>query len=61
MFPYSHAVLFTELFDSELVYGRRHVFDWLLQILGVTLYQRVGDAASAVLKEESCEKDIEYG
>lgn len=54
-------MLFTELFDSELVYGRRHVFDWLLQILRVTLYQRVGDAASAVLKEGSCEKDIEYG
>lgn len=54
-------MLFTELFDSELVYGRRHVFDWLLQILGVTLYQQVGDAASAVLKDENCEKDTEYG
>ena len=49
--PYSHAVLFTELFDSELVHGGGHVLDGLLQVLRVTLHQQLGDATSAMLEE----------
>lgn len=46
---YRHAMLFSELFDSELVQQGGHIFDRLLQVLRVALYQQLGDAASAVL------------
>lgn len=49
--PYSHAVLFTELFDSELVHGGGHVLDRLLQVLRVTLHQRLRDATPTMLEE----------
>lgn len=42
-------MLFTELPDSELVHGGSHILDGLLQVLGVTLHQWLGDAAAAVL------------
>ncbi len=51
LLPYSHAVLFTELFDSELVHGGGHVLHRLLQVLGVTLHQWLGDSKPAVLRE----------
>lgn len=52
-FSYSHAVLFTELFDSELVHGGGYILDGLLQVLGVTLHQRLGDATSAMLEDKN--------
>lgn len=42
-------MLFTELPDSQLVHGGSHILDGLLQVLGVTLHQWLGDAAAAVL------------
>lgn len=51
--PYSHAVLFTELFDSELVHGGGYILDELLQVLRITLHQRLGDATSAVLEDKN--------
>lgn len=58
MLPYSHAVLFTELLDSELVHGGGHVLDRLLQVLRVTLHQWLRDPTPAMLEEESAERDI---
>lgn len=60
LFPYGHAVLFAELPDSELVYGGCHVLDGLLQVLGVTLHQRLGDAAPPVLQERRGERDVSW-
>lgn len=60
LLSYSHAVLFAELFDSELVHGGGHVLDMLLQVLGVTLHQRLGDATPAVLEERREERDIRH-
>lgn len=53
-------MLFTELFDSELVHGGGHVLDRLLQVLGVTLHQRLGDATPAMLGERREERDIKH-
>lgn len=50
LLPYSHAVLFTELFDSELIHGGGHILDGLLQVLRVTLNQRLGDSTPAMLE-----------
>lgn len=58
LLPYSHAVLFTELFDSELVHVGGHILDRLLQVLRVTLHQRLGDATPAMLEERSEERGI---
>lgn len=57
LLPYSHAVLFTELSDSELVHGGGHVLDGLLQVLGVTLNQRLGDGTPAMLEERREERE----
>lgn len=51
LLPYSHSVLFTELFDSELVHGGGHILDRLLQVLRITLNQRLGDAAATMLEK----------
>lgn len=58
LLPYSHAVLFTELFDSELVHGGGHIPYRLLQVLRVALNQLLGDPTSAMLGEERLERDI---
>lgn len=47
---YSHSVLFAELSDSELVHAGGHVLHRLLQVLGVTLHQRLRDPTAAVLQ-----------
>lgn len=56
--PYSHAVLFTELFDSELVHGGGHILDRLLQVFRVALHQRLRDPTPAMLWEKRVERDI---
>lgn len=56
---YRHAVLLTELPNPQLVHGGGHVLHRLLQVFGVTLHQRVGDAAAAVLQEEKGRETLE--
>lgn len=48
---YSHPVLFAELPDSELVHAGGQVLHRLVQVLGVTLHQRLRDPAAAVLQK----------
>lgn len=57
LLPYSHAVLFTQLFDSKLVHGGGHILDGLRQVLRVTLHQRLGDATPAMLEERREENE----
>lgn len=54
LLSYGHAVLFTELFDSELVHGGGHVLDRLLQVLRVTLHQWLRDPTPTMLKGGKC-------
>lgn len=62
LLPYSHSVLFTELFDPQLVHGGGHVLDRLLQVLGITLHQWLRDSAATVLEEGSGHKSLNnYG
>lgn len=49
--PYSHSVLFAELSDSELVHAGGQVLHGLVQVLGVTLHQRLRDPTAAVLQK----------
>lgn len=59
LLPYSHSVLFTELFDSELVHGGGHVLDRLLQVLRITLHQRLRDATATMLEEGRGHKSLD--
>lgn len=46
-----HAVLLAQLFHSDLVQGGRHVFQWLLEVLRVSLHQEWRNPAAAMLEE----------
>lgn len=61
LLPYSHAVLLAELSDSELVHGGGHFLDGLLQVLGVALHQRLGDATPPMLQGRRGERETLAG
>lgn len=54
---HSHAVLLTQLLNSDLVQSGRHVFQWLLEVLRVSLHQELRNTTAAMLEEKSWKRE----